>query len=57
VIIVTHNLAQARRISDRTGVFWTKDGVGQLVELGDTEQIFLAPVQPQTAAYISGRAG
>jgi phosphate transport system ATP-binding protein len=57
VLIVTHNLAQARRIADRTGVFWTKDGVGQLVELGKTEQIFLAPVHPQTVAYVSGMRG
>jgi phosphate transport system ATP-binding protein len=57
VVIVTHNLAQARRISDSTGVFWVKDGVGQLIEQGPTEQIFLAPSNPHTAAYISGQRG
>lgn len=57
ILIVTHNLAQARRIADRTGVFWVKDGVGQLIELGKTEQVFLAPAHPQTAAYINGQKG
>ena len=57
VLIVTHNLAQARRIADRTAVFWTKNGVGQLIELGHTEQIFLAPTHPSTSEYISGKSG
>jgi phosphate transport system ATP-binding protein len=57
VIIVTHNLAQARRIADTTAVFWTDKGVGQLVEIGKTEQIFLAPIHPYTTAYISGVSG
>ena len=57
VLIVTHNLAQARRLADRTGVFWSKDGTGQLVELGTTEQIFMAPLHTHTAAYISGTIG
>lgn len=57
ILIVTHNLAQARRIADRTGVFWLKDGVGQLIELGKTEQVFLRPAHPHTAAYITGLKG
>jgi phosphate transport system ATP-binding protein len=57
VIIVTHNLAQARRIADTTAVFWTDKGVGQLVEIGKTEQIFLAPIHPYTTAYIRGVSG
>jgi phosphate transport system ATP-binding protein len=57
VIIVTHNLAQARRIADSTAVFWTDKGVGQLIEIGKTEQIFLSPIHPYTTAYISGVSG
>lgn len=57
VVIVTHNLAQARRISDFTGVFWVKDGIGRLVEYGATPQVFGAPQEAITAAYIEGRKG
>jgi phosphate transport system ATP-binding protein len=53
VIIVTHNLAQARRVSDST-VFLNK---GRLVEHGDTTQIFENPVQEETARYVTGRFG
>ena len=57
VVIVTHNLAQARRISDHCGVFWVREGVGRLIECGASCQIFEAPGDPQTAAYIEGRRG
>jgi phosphate transport system ATP-binding protein len=57
VVIVTHNLAQARRLADFTGVFWVRDGVGRLIEFGETGQIFAAPRDPITAAYIQGRRG
>jgi phosphate transport system ATP-binding protein len=53
VVIVTHNLAQARRIADRT-VFLNK---GRLVEHGDTEQVFENPAQEETANYVTGRFG
>jgi phosphate transport system ATP-binding protein len=53
VIIVTHNLAQARRVSDST-VFLNK---GRLVEHGETKQIFENPVQEETARYVTGRFG
>jgi phosphate transport system ATP-binding protein len=53
VIIVTHNLAQARRVSDNT-VFLNK---GRLVEHGDTQQIFEDPVEEETARYVTGRFG
>ncbi len=53
VIIVTHNLAQARRVSDST-VFLNK---GRLVEHGETTQIFENPVQEETARYVTGRFG
>ena len=57
VLIVTHNLAQARRIADRVLVFWVQDGVGQLIEQGPTDQIFEAPQHELTAAYVGGIRG
>jgi phosphate transport system ATP-binding protein len=53
VVIVTHNLAQARRVADRT-MFLNQ---GRLVEHGDTEQIFEHPVEEETARYVGGRFG
>jgi len=57
LLIVTHNLAQARRIADRTAVFWTQEGVGRLIESGATAQLFEAPSHKITAAYLMGRQG
>lgn len=57
VIIVTHNLAQARRIADYAAFFWMKDGTGQLIEHGPKQQIFDAPRESRTEAYVSGLAG
>ena len=57
VVIVTHNLAQARRISHHAALFWTRDGVGRLVETGPCGQLFDAPRNEVTAAYISGARG
>ena len=57
VLIVTHNLAQARRLADQVAVFWAVDGVGRLVEHGDVQQIFDAPRDPLTAAYVRGLRG
>ena len=57
ILIVTHNLAQARRIADYTAMFWVKDGSGRLIEAGSSQQIFDDPQQPITAAYISGSRG
>src|ERR1700685_4582367 len=53
VVIVTHNLAQARRVSDRT-VFLNQ---GRLVEHGDTQQVFEDPAEEETAQYVGGRFG
>ncbi|WP_228016526.1 phosphate ABC transporter ATP-binding protein [Leptolyngbya ectocarpi] len=55
VVIVTHNLAQARRIADYVGVFWVHSGRGQLIEAGPTEQIFENPQNPITADYVKGQ--
>jgi phosphate transport system ATP-binding protein len=53
IVIVTHNLAQARRISDRTVFFHT----GRLVETAPTVDLFESPVRPETARYIGGDFG
>jgi phosphate transport system ATP-binding protein len=53
IVIVTHNMQQAARVSDWTGFF---DG-GELVEFGETERIFTAPAHERTEAYITGRFG
>ncbi|MGD0485048.1 MAG: phosphate ABC transporter ATP-binding protein PstB [Gemmatimonadales bacterium] len=53
VVIVTHNLQQAARVSDVTSFFY----LGALIEAGPTPQIFTTPAQPQTEAYITGRFG
>jgi len=53
IAIVTHNMQQAARASDWTGLFW----LGELIEYGPTEQIFTAPGQKLTEDYITGRAG
>jgi phosphate transport system ATP-binding protein len=53
VIIVTHNMAQARRVADRTIFLYQ----GQLVEHGPTQQVFESPTSQETANYVSGRFG
>lgn len=53
IVIVTHNMQQAARISDVTAFFYK----GRIVETGETKQLFTAPKQPQTEAYITGRFG
>ena len=53
VVIVTHNMQQAARISDRTAFFL----LGELVEVGPTEEIFSTPSDKRTEDYISGRFG
>jgi phosphate transport system ATP-binding protein len=53
IVIVTHNMQQAARVSDWTGFF----DRGELVEFGETERIFTAPAHERTEAYITGRFG
>ena len=53
VVIVTHNMQQAARISDRTAFFY----LGDLIEMGDTKQIFEKPQKDMTEQYITGRMG
>lgn len=53
VIIVTHNMQQAARISDKTAFFF----MGELIEYDDTQKIFYAPTEKKTEDYITGRFG
>lgn len=57
VVIVTHNLAQARRIADDVVVLWACNGAGCLAEVGPCEQIFEAPKDPITRDYVCGYRG
>lgn len=53
VVIVTHNMQQAARISDVTGLFW----LGELIEFSATDELFTRPKQELTESYITGRMG
>ena len=53
IVIVTHNMQQAARVSDFTAFFW----LGRLVEYGRTEQMFTAPREKLTEDYVTGRCG
>jgi phosphate transport system ATP-binding protein len=53
IVIVTHNMQQAARVSDRTAFFW----LGKLVEVNATEKMFTAPDEKLTEDYITGRFG
>lgn len=53
IVIVTHNMQQAARVSDTTSFFY----LGSMIEHGETKQIFTAPRESQTEAYITGRFG
>jgi len=58
IIIVTHNMQQAARVSDFTAFFtMDEDRAGKLIEYGETSQIFTRPIQKQTEDYITGRYG
>ena len=53
IVIVTHNMQQAARVSDQTAFFY----LGELVEAGPTEQIFTNPRKQQTEDYVTGKFG
>jgi phosphate transport system ATP-binding protein len=53
IVIVTHNMQQAARVSDVTAFFW----LGQLIEVGPTDRIFTAPGEKLTEDYVTGRFG
>jgi phosphate transport system ATP-binding protein len=53
IVIVTHNMQQAARVSNYTGLFW----LGELIEFSETERIFTTPKMELTENYITGRMG
>ncbi|HMA31193.1 MAG TPA: ATP-binding cassette domain-containing protein, partial [Casimicrobiaceae bacterium] len=53
IAIVTHNMQQAARVSDRTAYMY----LGEMIEFGETDQIFLRPARKETEDYITGRFG
>jgi phosphate transport system ATP-binding protein len=53
IVIVTHNMQQAARVSDYTAYFY----LGRLIEFGPTDQLFTTPARPETEDYITGRFG
>ena len=58
IVIVTHNMQQATRVSDFTAFFSTDESrVGQMVEFGETGQVFRSPLDARTHDYVSGRFG
>jgi phosphate transport system ATP-binding protein len=54
LVIVTHNLAQARRVADRCALFWAENGHGYLLEEGPKQALFDNPNHEITASYVSG---
>jgi phosphate transport system ATP-binding protein len=58
IVLVTHNMFQAARVSDRTAVFLLgEDRVGELVEVGPTAEVFSSPVEERTREYVTGHIG
>jgi phosphate transport system ATP-binding protein len=59
IVIVTHNMQQAARVSDRTAFFTVEpeDRVGRLIEYDDTETVFTNPSDSRTEAYVTGKVG
>jgi phosphate transport system ATP-binding protein len=59
IVIVTHNMQQAARVSDKTAFFTVtpEDRVGTLVEFDDTEKVFTNPADSRTEAYVTGKVG
>ena len=53
ILIVTHNMQQAARVSDYTAYMY----LGELIEYGDTSEIFMKPKRQETEDYITGRFG
>ena len=58
IVIVTHNMQQAQRVANRTAFFLAEDGnPGQVVEFGETEQVFNQPIDLRTNDYVNGHFG
>jgi phosphate transport system ATP-binding protein len=57
LLVVTHNLAQARRIADHVALFWTREGAGRLIEHGPVRRVFENPLEQVTRDYVTGMRG
>ncbi len=57
ILIVTHNLAQARRLADHLAVFWYEGEAGRIIEQGNATELFDNPQHPTVAAYLAGQRG
>ena len=58
IVIVTHNMQQAARVSQQAAFFLAEQGTpGGIVESGPTDELFEHPVDPRTADYVNGRFG
>lgn len=57
VVLVTHNLAQARRVANFAAFFWMTERIGKLIEFGQCSRVFEQPSHQLTAAYVSGLRG
>ncbi|MBZ4488661.1 phosphate ABC transporter ATP-binding protein [Microbacterium sp. cx-55] len=58
IVIVTHNMQQAQRVSDQCAFFLASQGQpGHIVEFGDTDAMFASPIDPRTHDYVNGRFG
>jgi phosphate transport system ATP-binding protein len=58
IVIVTHNMQQAQRVSDQTAFFLAEEGQpGHVVEFGSTDNLFSSPNDPRTEDYVNGRFG
>jgi phosphate transport system ATP-binding protein len=57
VVIVTHNMQQASRVSDYTAFFLSEGGPGQMIEVAETREIFSNPKDKRTEDYVTGRFG
>ncbi|MBC7953336.1 MAG: phosphate ABC transporter ATP-binding protein [Rhodospirillaceae bacterium] len=55
IVMVTHNLNQAKRVGDEVALLWCREGCGYLVESGNVQNVFEAPRDELTKAYITGR--
>jgi phosphate transport system ATP-binding protein len=57
IVLVTHNLAQARRVADDVAFFWVRNGSGTVIEHATAEELFEAPANTLTKMYVSGARG
>ncbi|MCU7922338.1 MAG: phosphate ABC transporter ATP-binding protein [Candidatus Thiodiazotropha sp. (ex Dulcina madagascariensis)] len=55
IVVVTHDLAQARRVADHVALFWNADGVGRLIEQGPAARVFQHPEHELTTSYLEGQ--